>query len=60
VARGVHYVPGLDASLRFTAAAPGERVTMAWDSVYVVAPAVAQQQLHIDAGRTATRLRSHW
>jgi CubicO group peptidase (beta-lactamase class C family) len=39
VARGVHYVPGIDAYVRF-AAAPGGGVTMAWDSVYVVAPAV--------------------
>ena len=42
VARGVQYVPGLDISLSFTVAAPGERVTMAWDSVDVVAPAVAR------------------
>ncbi len=42
VARGVHYVPGIDAYLRF-AAAPGGGVTMAWDSVYVVAPAVARR-----------------
>jgi hypothetical protein len=42
VARGVHYVPGIDAYVRF-AAAPGGGVTMAWDSVYVVAPAVARR-----------------
>jgi CubicO group peptidase (beta-lactamase class C family) len=41
VARGVHYVPGLDANLRFTAT-PGGGTTLAWDSVYVVAPAVAR------------------
>lgn len=39
VARGVHYVPGLDATLRFTAAAE-DGVALAWDSVFVVAPAV--------------------
>jgi hypothetical protein len=43
VARGVHHAPGLNASLRFAAAAPGGRVTRAWDSVYVVVPAVARQ-----------------
>jgi CubicO group peptidase (beta-lactamase class C family) len=42
VARGVHYVPGLDAMLRFSAAPDGS-VTMALDSVYVVAPAVARR-----------------
>jgi hypothetical protein len=42
VARGVHYVPGLDAMLRFYAA-PSGGVTMALDSVYVVAPAVARR-----------------
>lgn len=42
VARGVHYVPGLDAYLRF-AAAPTGATTMHWDSVYTVAPAVARQ-----------------
>lgn len=40
-ARGVHYVPGLDAYLRF-AATPAGGVEMAWDSVFVVAPAVAR------------------
>jgi hypothetical protein len=42
VARGVHNVPGLDATLRFSAAPDGS-VTMALDSVYVVAPAVARR-----------------
>jgi len=42
VARGVHYVPGLDANLRF-AAAPGGATTMHWDSVYHVAPSVPRQ-----------------
>jgi CubicO group peptidase (beta-lactamase class C family) len=42
VARGVHYVPGLDAYLRFAAAAGGA-TAMHWDSVYTVAPAVARQ-----------------
>lgn len=37
VGRGVHYVPGLDAYLRFAGA------TMHWDSVFTVAPAVARQ-----------------
>jgi CubicO group peptidase (beta-lactamase class C family) len=39
VARGVHYVPGIDAYLSF-AAAPGGATTLRWDSVYTVAPAV--------------------
>lgn len=39
VARGVHYVPGLDAYLRFAAAAPGQ-VTLAWDAVFAVVPSV--------------------
>lgn len=42
VARGVHYVPGLDAYLRF-AAAPGGATTMHWSSVFTVAPALARQ-----------------
>jgi CubicO group peptidase (beta-lactamase class C family) len=42
IARGVHYVPGLDAYLRFAAAAGGA-TTLHWDSVYTVAPAVARQ-----------------
>jgi hypothetical protein len=42
VARGVHDAPGLDAMLRFSAAPDGS-VTMALDSVYVVAPAVARR-----------------
>ncbi len=37
VARGVHYVPGLDAYLRF-AAAPQGSVTLSWDSVFVAVP----------------------
>jgi hypothetical protein len=41
-ARGVHYVPGLDATLRFSAA-PDRAVTMALDSVYVVTQAVARR-----------------
>jgi CubicO group peptidase (beta-lactamase class C family) len=42
VARGVHYVPGIDAYLRF-AAAPGGAPVMHWDSVYSVAPVVPRQ-----------------
>jgi hypothetical protein len=38
VARGMHYVPGLDAMLRLSAA-PDASVTMALDSDYLVAPA---------------------
>lgn len=34
VARGVHYVPGLDVYLRFAAAPPGA-VTLSWDAVFV-------------------------
>jgi len=41
VARGVHYVPGLDAYLRFATSSNGT-VFLAWDSVFVVAPAVAR------------------
>jgi CubicO group peptidase (beta-lactamase class C family) len=39
VARGVHYVPGLDAYLRFATASNGT-VFLSWDSVFVVALAV--------------------
>jgi CubicO group peptidase (beta-lactamase class C family) len=39
VARGVHYVPGLDAFVRF-ASAPEGMVFLSWDSVFVKAPAV--------------------
>lgn len=39
VARGVHYVPGHDAYVRFAASAQGP-VTMGWSSVWVNAPAV--------------------
>jgi hypothetical protein len=35
----VHYLPGLDATLRFRAAADGTP-TLAWDSVFVAAPQV--------------------
>lgn len=38
VARGVHYVPGLDAYLRF-AAGPAGAVTLSWDAVFTAAPA---------------------
>lgn len=41
VARGVHYIPGLDAYLRFTNA-PDGTVFLSWDSVFVVAPSVAR------------------
>jgi CubicO group peptidase (beta-lactamase class C family) len=37
VARGVHYVPGLDAHLRFASVAQGQ-VSMSWDSVFVTVP----------------------
>jgi CubicO group peptidase (beta-lactamase class C family) len=37
VARGVHYVPGLDAYLRF-ASVPQGQVSMSWDSVFVAVP----------------------
>ena len=42
VASGVHYVPGLDAYLRF-AAAPQGQVALAWDSVFSVAPRVMRE-----------------
>ena len=41
VARGVYYVPGLDAHLRF-ASTPQGQVTLAWDSVFVVVPSAAR------------------
>ena len=44
VGRGAHYVPGLDAYLRFMSA-PDGRVLLAWDSVYVVAPSVARERV---------------
>ena len=40
VARGVHYVPGLDANLRF-AATPQGPVMLSWESVFVAAASVA-------------------
>ena len=42
VARGVHYVPGLDANVRFGADAAG-KVTLFWHSVFVVAQAIARE-----------------
>jgi CubicO group peptidase (beta-lactamase class C family) len=42
VARGVHYVPGLDAYLRFYAATQGQPL-LTWDSVFVFAPSVARE-----------------
>jgi CubicO group peptidase (beta-lactamase class C family) len=42
VARGVHYVPGIDAYLSF-ASGPGGATAMRWDSVYTFAPVVPRQ-----------------
>ena len=39
---GTHYVPGLDAYLRFTTAETGP-VTVSWSSVYLVVPSTARQ-----------------
>ena len=39
---GTHYVPGLDAYLRFTLA-PQDQVTVSWSSVYLVVPSTARQ-----------------
>ena len=43
VERGVYYVPGLDAYLRFRIAADG-RVALFWDSVLIVEPAVPRKR----------------
>ena len=43
VERGVYYVPGLDAYLRFRIAADG-RVALFWDSVFQVEPAVPRKR----------------
>lgn len=42
VARGVHYVPGLDAYLRF-AKGPQGPVTLSWDSVFVAVPSSVRE-----------------
>lgn len=42
VARGVHYVPGLDAYLRF-ASAPLGQVVLSWDSVFAAVPSTLRE-----------------
>ncbi len=48
--RGVRYVPGLDAYLRFTSA-PDGGVLLSWDSVYRVATAVARERVESTTGQ---------
>lgn len=43
VARGVHYVPGLDAYLRF-APAPQGQMSLSWDSVFVAVPSSVREE----------------
>lgn len=42
VGGGVHYVPGLDAYVRFTATPQGQ-ISLSWDSVYIVVPATLRE-----------------
>ena len=42
VGGGIHYVPGLDAYVRF-AATPQGQVSLAWDSVYAVVPSTLRE-----------------